>query len=72
MKGKQVFNLLPFFSSIDRISIYQRISESPSSYKFYIGTTVGRKKFYRAGVASSGGGLKFLELFGYFLFQDKK
>jgi hypothetical protein len=25
-----------------------------------------------AGVALSGGGLKFLELFGYFLFQDKK
>ena len=50
--------------------------ESFSPGEFLFGTLVGRKKFYRAGVASSGGGLKFLVpmiiRIGYFLFQDKK
>jgi hypothetical protein len=40
--------------------------------EFVYGTLAGRKKFYRAGVALRGVGLKFLAFFGYFLFQDKK
>jgi hypothetical protein len=32
----------------------------------------GGRNFSGPAMAPCGGGLKFLELFGYFLFQDKK
>ena len=60
----------------DGDSVMDEKLESFSPGEFLFGTLVGRKKFYRAGVASSGGGLKFLVPMiigiGYFLFQDKK
>jgi hypothetical protein len=54
------------------IGVHNKFCNLKLLKKFYFGTPVGRKKFYGAGEALREGGLKFLELFGYFLFQDKK